>query len=133
MKKLLLALILGLVFLPLPATAQKWVDPYTRSDGSYFEGHWENPKDSWQRSYSQPGTTNPMTGQFNPYGRRDYPAPANPPPVVRSPYGIPGSSAPNPYAIPGSSDLSRYAIPGSSPKMKVVVPNKAQGLDEIGR
>lgn len=133
MKKLLLALILGLVFLPVPATAQKWVDPYTRSDGSYIEGHWENPQDSWQRSFTQPGTVNPLTGQFNQYGRRDLPAPDNPPTVVRSPSGVLGSTTPNPYTIPGSNDLSRYAIPGSSPKMKVGSPNKVQGLEGIGR
>ena len=78
MKKILLALILGLVFFPVTATAQKWVDPYVRKDGTYVEGHWENPKDSWQRGYSQPGTVNPLTGQFNTYGSRNHLAPPNP-------------------------------------------------------
>ena len=34
MKKLLLALILGLILLPAAAMAQRWVDPYVRNDGT---------------------------------------------------------------------------------------------------
>ena len=52
MKKILMALILGLVFFPVTATAQTWVDPYVRKDGTDVEGRWESPKDCWQRSYS---------------------------------------------------------------------------------
>ena len=103
MKKILLALILGLVFFPVPATAQKWVDPYVRNDGTFVEGHWENPKDSWQKKYSKPGAVNSLTGQFNTYYSRDHLTPPHPTSRVRNPSDIPGSSDPNPYAVPGSS------------------------------
>ena len=103
MKKILLALILGLFFFPVTATAQKWIDPYVQKDGSYVAGHWENPKDSWQRKYDQPGTVNPMTGQFNTYGSGGSLAPSNLSQSPQTPYGIPGSNAPNPYAVSGSS------------------------------
>jgi hypothetical protein len=87
MKKILLLLTLGFVLFPLVAMAQKWVEPYTQRDGTQVEGH------SWQKNFSQPGTVNPMTGQFNTYDTR-----------------VPGSSP-----QPDTNASSSYAIPGSSP------------------
>jgi hypothetical protein len=116
MKKLLLALIWGLVFFPVTATAQKWVEPYMERDGTNVEGHYESPKDSWQRGYSQPGTVNPMTGQFNTYGSRNHLAPPN---SISSPQ--------TPAAIPGSSDPNQYAVPGSSPKPNAPNPQGSFG------
>lgn len=123
MRKILITLILGLVFLPLTARAQKWAEPYAEKDGTQVEGHWETPQDTWQKSFSRPGTVNPMTGQFNRYGNRNYNVPPIPETPPASSYDSPGSSpdrsAPNPYAVPGSSPSPNapnpYAIPGSSP------------------
>jgi hypothetical protein len=119
MKKLSIAVILGLILLPAAAMAQSWVEPYVDKDGAQVEGHWVTPEDSWQRGYKKPGAVNPMTGQFNTYGRRVPGSEANPETNTSSSYYLPGSSAANPYAIPGSSSGSGssnpYAIPGSSP------------------
>lgn len=115
MKKLLLALILGIIVLPASAMAQKWVEPYYRKDGAHVDGHWENPEASWKRSYSQPGVTNPFTGQFNTYGNRNYRIDPN----YQMPARVPASKAANPSGVPGSSAPNPYAIPGSSPNPKV--------------
>lgn len=104
MKKLLVALIIGLVILPCSAAAQKWVEPYVERDGTQVEGHWETTQEGWRQQFDKPGTVNPMTGQFNTYGRKNYSAsPQVNPPMAPDSNVIPGSSAPNPYAIPGSS------------------------------
>ena len=122
MKKLSIAVIFVLMLLPAAAMAQRWVEPYVDKDGTQVDGHWVTPQDSWQRDYKKPGNVNPMTGQFNTYGRRVpgseansetnasgsyYPPSSSPDPSAPSPYAIPGSSpsaaSPNPYAIPGSS------------------------------
>jgi hypothetical protein len=132
MKKLFLMLILGLLLLPSPAAAQKWVDPFIQKDGTYVGGHWEEPKDSWQRSFQQPGTMNPFTGQWNTYGPKNYPAPPGPPPAVQNLLSVPGSSTPNPYAIPGSNAPNPYAIPGSGPKGKVQIIDKATNPEVDG-
>jgi hypothetical protein len=126
MKKLSIAIILGFMVLPAAAMAQAWVEPYMNKDGTFVEGHWLTPEDSWQRDYKRPGNINPMTGQFNTYGPR-VPGSSTAPEAnslysssrMHNPYAIPGSSSPNPFAIPGSSPVSGggnpYAIPGSSP------------------
>jgi hypothetical protein len=123
MKKLSIAVILGLILLPAAAMAQRWVEPYVDKDGTQVGGHWVTPTDSWQRGYNKPGTVNPMTGQFNTYGRRVPGSEANPETNAPSSYYVPGSSpdrsAPSPYAVPGSSPSAAspnpYAIPGSNP------------------
>jgi hypothetical protein len=132
MKKILLALILGLVFFPVTASAQRWIDPYIRQDGTFVEGQWSSPKDSWQRSYSQPGAFNPLTGQFNTYGSRNYLAPPNRTLSPQSLYAVPGSSAPNPYAVPGSSGPNPYAVPGSSPKLNAPIPSNLYNQGPYG-
>jgi hypothetical protein len=103
MKKILIALIFGLVFLPVTATAQKWIEPHVR-DGTQVEGHWESSNEAWRRQFDKPGTVNPLTGQVNTFGRRNYlTSPQVTPSTAPNSYTIPGSSAPNPYALPGSS------------------------------
>ncbi len=88
MKKILLALIFGFVFLPVTASAQKWIEPSTKSDGTKVEGHWQTPQEARQESASQPGTLNPYTGQFNPHDSRYRGSnPANPYPNALPPYG----------------------------------------------
>ena len=121
MKKLIMAVILGGIFLPAAAMAQRWVEPYVDKDGTKVDGHWVSPQDSWQGDYKRPGNVNPLTGQFNTYGRR-VPG-SNPATNAPGSYYLPGSSpdrnAPSPYAVPGSSPApitsNPYAIPGSSP------------------
>jgi len=128
MKKILIALMVSIMWLPLPSAAQQWLNPYGRPDGSQAGGRWATPQDGWQGDFSKPGTTNPMTGQFNTYGRKrpgSSSLQANPSKSADQdidPYFIPGStpakSAPNPYAIPGSTPVKNanpYAIPGSTP------------------
>jgi hypothetical protein len=132
MKKILIALIVVIMWLPLTVNAQQWVEPYTKSDGTMVEGHWVTPQDRWSDEFSRPGTINPYTGNFNRYGRDNlrssdrYSAPA-----TQSPMVVPGSSAPNPYAIPGSSAPNPYAIPGSSSALKAANPYEYPGSSSI--
>jgi hypothetical protein len=117
MKKLMIALICGLVVLPAAAWGQKWIEPYTDKDGTQVEGHWQIPEDQRQDRYSTPGRVNPYTGQFNPYTGSEKrpqsvsPAPAtpmNPNPYFPQPnYRYPGAlpttptpTNPNPYYQP---------------------------------
>jgi hypothetical protein len=92
MKKLMVALICGLVLAPVSAWAQKWIEPYTDQDGTQVEGHWQTPDDVRKDRYSTPGKVNPYTGQFNPYtgsvqGPQSVtPAPMNPTPTSPNPY-----------------------------------------------
>ena len=97
MKKLMVALIFGLVLAPFSAWGQKWIEPYTDTDGTQVEGHWQTPEDLRKDRYSTPGKINPYTGQFNPYtgsspGPQSVtptpgtPAPATPTPPGQNPY-----------------------------------------------
>lgn len=80
------ALGLVLVALAAPALADTYVNPYTRKDGTYVEGHYRSsPNNTKMDNYSTQGNTNPYTGQrgtVNPY----QPAPALGSP---NPYGQP--------------------------------------------
>ena len=67
MKKLMVALICGLVLAPVSAWGQKWIEPYTDKDGTQVEGHWQTPEDLRKDRHSTPGKVNPYTGQSNPY------------------------------------------------------------------
>ena len=67
MKKLMVALICGLVLAVVSAWGQTWIKPYTDKDGTQVEGHWQTPEDLRKDRYSTPGKINPYTGQFNPY------------------------------------------------------------------
>ena len=92
MKKLICALVCGLMLVPLSAWGQKWIEPYTDKDGTQVEGHWQTPEDVRQDKYSTPGRINPYTGQFNPYSgsgkgpQSVTPAPANPTSMNQNPY-----------------------------------------------
>ena len=133
MKKMLIALMVGIVWLPLSAAAQRFTDPYTEGDGIRVEGHWVTPKDRWTNEFSRPGTIDPFTGQFNRYGGRKRDFSSNPAPAFRNSFVVPGSSAPNPYAIPGSSAPNPYAIPGSGSRYSKDVWIPALGAtNEIG-
>lgn len=83
MRALLLALVLG-AFAATSAIADTYVNGYTRSDGTYVQGHYRSsPDNSYNNNYSVRGNTNPYTGEagtnsrtYNdqtPYeNRRDY-------------------------------------------------------------
>jgi hypothetical protein len=88
MKKILIALTLGLVFYPLTAFGQKWIEPSIKSDGSQVEGHWQTPEEARKATKSNKGTTNPYTGQINPYNNSlRGPDPINPNPMGPNPFG----------------------------------------------
>jgi len=92
MKKLMVALICGLVLAPVSAWGQKWIEPYTDKGGTQVKGQWQTPEDLRKDRYSTPGTVNPYTGQFNPYTGSMQgsppltPAPANPTLPTPNPY-----------------------------------------------
>ncbi len=92
MKKLMIALICGLMLVPLAAWGQTWVAPHTDKNGTFVEGHWQTSDDLRKDQYSTPGKVNPYTGQFNPYsGGIKGSQPANPTPMPPNP------TNPNPY------------------------------------
>jgi hypothetical protein len=137
MKEILIALMMVIMWLPLTAKAQQWVEPHMKSDGTMVEGHWVTPHDRWKSQFSTPGSIDPFTGHFNRYGRKDFNTSHKPrTPAYHSPMIVPGSSSPNPYAIPGSSAPNQFAIPGSSPKpdekkapVKASLSNKSQAVE----
>jgi len=46
------------------ALADRYVNGYTRSDGTVVQGHWRSgPDSSYNNNYSTRGNTNPYTGQ----------------------------------------------------------------------
>jgi hypothetical protein len=125
MKKIALTLLLAAVLLPLTAAAQQWVEPSMRPDGSMIPGHWSTTGEGWQNSFSTPGSMNPFTGQFNPYGRKKPSSSSSPAESPPSFTYMPGSNTPNPYAIPGSDSKNAYTIPGSN------APNPYSALSSI--
>jgi hypothetical protein len=92
MKKLMVAVMLGLFLAPFSAWGQKWIEPYTDKDGTQVEGHWQTPEDVRKDEASTPGKINPYTGQFNPYTgsvtgpARPTPTPEKPSPPNQNPY-----------------------------------------------
>ena len=104
MKKLIVAVILGLLVAPLSAWGQKWVDPHYKSDGTYVEGHWRTPEDARQDRYFTPGKVNPYTGRFNPYTGS---LKSSQPPAQ-------SHQKPSPLELPDYRP--HYKIPGSSVK-----------------
>lgn len=74
MKKLLLILIL--VLFATPALADVWVNGYTKSNGTYVQGHYRSsPNNSRFDNYSTKGNVNPYTGKkgyVDPYKTYDY-------------------------------------------------------------
>ncbi len=88
MKKLIMALICGLMLVPITAWGQKWIEQYTTRDGTRVEGHWQTREDVRNEQYSTPGKINPYTGQFTPYTNSlKGPQPVNPTPMNPNPLG----------------------------------------------
>jgi hypothetical protein len=87
MKKLVIALICGLLLAPLTAWGQKWIEPHTDEGGTFVEGHWQTQDDLRKDQYSTPGKVNPYTGQFNPYSSNvQTPKPVSPTPLPPIPF-----------------------------------------------
>jgi hypothetical protein len=107
MKKLLIALIIGSLLVPVVAWGQTWIDPHMDSDGNYVAGHWQTSEDVRQQRYTTPGRVNPYTGKFDPYSSSlPSPRPMNPQPIT--PY------QPN-YQPNYQPDFQpNYKIPGSA-------------------
>ena len=106
MKKLMVALIFGLVLAPFSAWGQKWIQPYTDTDGTQDDGHWQTPEDLKKDRSSTPGKINPYTGQFNPYTGSSQ----GPLPVTRTP----GTPAPA-TSTPGTPAPATPTPPGQNP------------------
>jgi len=88
MRKFALALIA--VSVAMPAHADHWVNGYTRTDGTYVQGHMQSdPNGTKLDNYSTRGNVNPYTGQ----------------PGTKDPYSTPTY---RPYAPPSSSSSSTY-------------------------
>jgi hypothetical protein len=83
-----LILLAALVAFAAPASAQVYVQGYTRSDGTYVAPHYRSsPDSSTYNNYSSSGNVNPYTGEV---GTRN-PAPD---PYAYVPYATP-HTAPN--------------------------------------
>lgn len=58
--------------LAAPVTADEWVNPYFRSDGTSVQGYWRSePDGNIFNNYSTKGNVNPYTGEagtVDPYG-----------------------------------------------------------------
>ncbi len=58
---------------PSVVTAQVYVSPYVRRDGSMVQGHYRSAPDrDPTNNYSYPGNTNPYTGRVAPSGNDRY-------------------------------------------------------------
>jgi len=68
MKKALITLlaVIGLSTAASTSFAQgyHWVNPYSRSNGTYVQGHYQtNPDGNFHNNWSSQGNVNPFTGQ----------------------------------------------------------------------
>lgn len=69
-----LVLALSLALTASLAIADQWVNGYTRSDGTYVQGHYRSDSNGTVRdNYSYKGNTNPYTGQTGTNRYRDNP------------------------------------------------------------
>lgn len=93
MKKLLLLVACAIV---LPASAQNYVKPHVRKDGTYVEGHYRTrPNSTVDDNYSTRGNYNPYTGQSGTEPRsyeRPYHAPSYTPQTFGPQCGYTSSS-----------------------------------------
>lgn len=66
-----------LCFVAVGASAQTYVQPHTRKDGTFVEGHWRSaPNQTRLDNYSTQGNSNPFTGQQgtqNPFPQQPQP------------------------------------------------------------
>jgi len=73
--------LLSMIFLSLALTlsasfalADQWVNGYTRSDGTYVQGHYRSDSNGTVRdNFSYKGNTNPYTGEIGTNRYRDNP------------------------------------------------------------
>lgn len=71
MRTLLLAL--ALLLAPAIGSAQVYVRPYVRKDGTTVQGHWRSKPDSNPyNNYGFPGNVNPYTGRVAPGNADSY-------------------------------------------------------------
>lgn len=80
-------LITAILVSNLTLAADVYVQPHTRSDGTYVEGHYRTAPDSNPyNNYSTQGNTNPYTGQEGRVQPNQYPVyqPVQPPTVDRN-------------------------------------------------
>jgi len=83
MKKILLAVVAIAFLLPFIVSADTYVDGYTKSNGTYVEGHYRSsPNSKRYDNYSSQGNSNPYTGSQGTQ-RNEY---SNPPAYNKS-YG----------------------------------------------
>tara|TARA_B100001057_G_scaffold18193_1_gene16799 strand:- start:637 stop:876 length:240 start_codon:yes stop_codon:yes gene_type:complete len=69
MRKILLSAIF-VVFSLSPVFADTWVNGYTKSNGTYVQGHYRSSPDSYKNNnWSTSGNSNPYTGKS---GTRTY-------------------------------------------------------------
>lgn len=62
----MIALICGLVLMPLAAWGQKWIYPHRDKDGNYVEGHWQTSEERFKEQESTYKPNTPYSGQVNP-------------------------------------------------------------------
>lgn len=75
-KTMIAAVMMGAAALCGPASAEDWVNGYTRRDGTQVQPHWRSDRDNDSlNNWSTRGNTNPHTGAVgthDPY--RDHPS-----------------------------------------------------------
>ena len=70
--KIICALVI-LLALPSLVSAQVWVNPYTRRDGTAVQGHYRSvPDGNSYNNWSYPGNSNPYTGRVAPANPNSY-------------------------------------------------------------
>ena len=66
---------IALTLLSAAASADTYVRPYVRSDGTYVQGHYRSSPNTYRYdNYSSQGNVNPYTGQAG-YGRNEFSSP----------------------------------------------------------
>lgn len=109
-----LSMLVVALLLALPAHAQVWVDGYTRSDGTYVQGHYRSsPNNTKLDNYSTRGNINPYTGKVgtvDPYPEQSLSQPVYQPRVYQ-----PQTYQPQTYQQPTYQQPARQSTYGSSP------------------
>lgn len=105
---LLFLIISVFTFLPNITLADVWVNGYTKSNGTYVQGHYRSsPDGNPYNNYSYPGNTNPYTGKT---------ATGNTSTYLDNYYSNSGtSSLYNSYSLPTYTSPSLYTIPTYTP------------------
>jgi|Deesub1362B_J571_1020462.scaffolds.fasta_scaffold17750_1 hypothetical protein len=75
MKKIAICMIVGMV--SMPVIADKYVNGYTRSDGTYVDSYYRtSPNNTVYDNYSTKGNQNPYTGSYGTKSYDSYSAPS---------------------------------------------------------